>query len=597
MAKRRVQAGEAFVKLLLEDRDFAAGIAAVSRRLRNAGQSIATIGAGLFAGAAGVGAAFTPAIAAASDLQETMNKFDVVFGQRSAEVKAWGDQFASTVGRSKKQVADFLGSVQDLVVPIGFEADEAEKISKVVTGLAVDLASFNNIADDAALRDLQAALTGSGEVMKKYGVIVSEAAVKQRLINDGIDPRVATDQQKVFARLNIILDGTTAAQGDAIRSADSYANSIKRLRANASDLAAAIGGPLLESLAGAATYLSGVVGYVEGWVTANPQLIKSVAAVVAGVGAAGAALVAVGTSLSLAGFALGGLSSILGVVGGAFAAVVSPIGLVVSAVGIAAVAFFKFTEAGQETTRFIAERFRDLFGVVSDVIDAMARAISAGDIKLAADVLWTSLEVAWQTGTTELFSLWVGMIANMKAAMVVVTRDVQNYWQKIFKYIKAGFLTLNPLLSAEELKEALIENDRIYQRGREKRNAEADQVLLQIDRVERAQLKAAEDKLADATQAWEDALGRAQELPEAQLGDLIDKSKFDLPSLAELIGGASDAIGQAVEKTTGTFSGAAALQIFGNDDIEEKQLDAAKAQLKELQSVNATLATLGATFI
>ena len=48
-------------------------------------------------------------------------------------------------------------------------------------------------------------------VMKKYGVIVSEAAVKQELLNQGIDPKTASDQQKVQARMNIIMAGTTAA--------------------------------------------------------------------------------------------------------------------------------------------------------------------------------------------------------------------------------------------------------------------------------------------------------------------------------------------------------------------------------------------------
>ena len=98
-------------------------------------------------------------------------------------------------------------------------------MSKQITALATDLASFNNLADDDVLRDLHAALTGSGEVMKKYGVIVSEAAVKQELLNQGLDPKNATEQQKVMARLAIIMRGTTAAQGDAARSAGSFCKS------------------------------------------------------------------------------------------------------------------------------------------------------------------------------------------------------------------------------------------------------------------------------------------------------------------------------------------------------------------------------------
>jgi len=138
-----------------------------------------------------------PAIKKASDYQEVMSKFETVFGDRTSEVKAWGDEFANQVGRSKTQTAQFLAGAQDLFIPLGFEPGAAEQMSKTVTGLAVDLASFNNMADEDVMRDLQAAMTGSGETMKKYGVIVSEAAVKQELLNQGLDPKVASDQQKV----------------------------------------------------------------------------------------------------------------------------------------------------------------------------------------------------------------------------------------------------------------------------------------------------------------------------------------------------------------------------------------------------------------
>ena len=190
-------------------------------------------------------AALVPAIKIASDLEETMNKFNVVFGENADRVKEWGDNFASTVGRSQEQIARFMAGSQDLFVPLGFEPGAAETMSKQITALAIDLASFNNMSDDDTLRDLQAALTGSGEVMKKYGVIVSEAAVKQRALQMGWNPKTLTDQQKVMARLNIIMEGTTAAQGDAIRSSGSFANQMKALKATFMDNAATIGSVFL----------------------------------------------------------------------------------------------------------------------------------------------------------------------------------------------------------------------------------------------------------------------------------------------------------------------------------------------------------------
>lgn len=184
-------------------------------------------------------------LGAASEMEETMNKFNVVFGDNASVVKAWSDGFAGDVGRSKQQIASFMAETQDLLVPIGFEAGAATQFSKDITGLAVDLASFNNLQDTDVLRDLQAALTGSGEVMKKYGVLLSQAAVNQELLNRGMDPRAASEQDKVQARLAIIMRGTTAAQGDAIRSAGSFANQMKALKASVSDAAVSLGSVLL----------------------------------------------------------------------------------------------------------------------------------------------------------------------------------------------------------------------------------------------------------------------------------------------------------------------------------------------------------------
>lgn len=257
----------------------------MQKGLREARGDVNTFADNITTKVAGVAAAFVSvgavvqglraSISAASTLEETMNKFNVVFGESAAVMKTWGDTLASEVGRSQTQIAQFLSQSQDLFVPIGFEPGAAEEMSKQVTQLAIDLASFNEKADADSFRDLQSALTGSSEVMLKYGVIVNEAAVKQELLNQGLDPSKATNQQKVMARLNIIMAGTTAAQGDAIRSSGAFANQMKKLRGNLEDVAASIGSQLLPyatKLVGVTAALAGSVGQ---WVIHNQELVAT----------------------------------------------------------------------------------------------------------------------------------------------------------------------------------------------------------------------------------------------------------------------------------------------------------------------------------
>lgn len=257
--KRDIEAGRAFVRLYHKDElsgPFKKSMRAIGRELKQTAAAVRTLALGMAGAAAAIAVPIAASIKAASDMQEVMSKFNVVFGDNAKAMKEWSDEFAASVGRSKKEVATFLSSTQDLLVPLGFAADDGERLSKQITQLAFDLGSFNNMADADVMRDLQAALTGSGETMKKYGVVVNEAGVKQELLNQKLDPKTATEAQKAFARLQIILRGTTAAQGDAIRTADGFANQWKRMQAVIADTAVEIG----ERFLPVATLMVEVVG-------------------------------------------------------------------------------------------------------------------------------------------------------------------------------------------------------------------------------------------------------------------------------------------------------------------------------------------------
>lgn len=239
------------------------------------------------------GAAFAAIISKASEMQETMGKFDVVFGSNSETMKKWSNETADSLGTTRQEMAGMLSGMQDLLVPMGVAEGQATGMSKEMAKLAVDLGSFNNMSTDQVFGDLQAAMTGSGEVMKKYGVVLTEAGIKQEALNMGLDPKKLTDAQKAQARLNIIMRGTTAAQGDALRTQDSFANQLKRVKSNISNLAVSLGGPFLEGLSGVAqainTQLKAAFNFIEsradtikGFAEGVANVLKRVVGAVAG---------------------------------------------------------------------------------------------------------------------------------------------------------------------------------------------------------------------------------------------------------------------------------------------------------------------------
>ena len=409
-----IKAGKAYVEIFAEDSKLNRALQGMERKFKMIGSKLMSVGAGVGVVGASITTAFLPSINAASDMEETMNKFNVVFGENSKAVKAWGDNYAKDVGRSKKQLADFMAGSQDLFVPMGFDSSAALGMSKIVSQLSIDLASFNNMADDAVLRDLHAALTGSGEVMKKYGVIVSEAAVKQEALNMGLDPKKLTETQKAQARLNIIVAGTTAAQGDAIRSAGSYANQMKRLEAVWEDTKVAIGSALLPIVTPLLTTVGDIVTRFGDWADQNSGLIAIIFKVGAAIAAIGGGLVALGGIITAGGIAFGLISTAIATIGtiaaAVFGALFSWTGLIVALIAGGVYAAFELVIKKSEGFQKISERWSDTF-------EAIKTAIMSGDIQAAWNVVTAALKVEWIAFTDWLKSMvdkvWKGIVDNL----------------------------------------------------------------------------------------------------------------------------------------------------------------------------------------
>ncbi len=190
---------------------------------------------------AGVTAYLAASIKKASDLQETMNKFNVVFAENAAGMDRWGTSFAKAMGRSKNETKKMLADLQGFLRAMGVAPDQSARMSQALTQLSYDLASFNNVADEEAFTALMSAISGEAEPMKRFGVVVNDAAMKAELLKRGLDPDTATEAQKAMARYNVILQGTALAQGDVQRSSQSYANQLKALQAAWDDLSAQVG--------------------------------------------------------------------------------------------------------------------------------------------------------------------------------------------------------------------------------------------------------------------------------------------------------------------------------------------------------------------
>jgi hypothetical protein len=300
MARADIMAGRAYVSLYVKKDQFARGIQEARRSIGEIGSTLMSAGAKVAGAGSAILGPLTAAVKLASDFEEAFSKFNFVFNANSVAAKQWADSFAEQVGRSRLQIVEFMADTQALVMPIGFEANTATEMSKQLTQLAIDLASFNNTSDTDALRDLHAALVGSSETMLKYGVIANEAAVKTELLNNAIDPTTATNQQKVQARYNIIMRDTVSAQGDATRTSGSLANQMKALRGTLSDVAVEVGTAVVPAISKLVENVVAMIRPIMTLARENPNVVVSFLAISSAVVASGVALMALGAAAKVA---------------------------------------------------------------------------------------------------------------------------------------------------------------------------------------------------------------------------------------------------------------------------------------------------------
>lgn len=251
------------VDLTANTGEYQKGMTAATKITKSATKSIQTIGkAALGIGVAGIAALgfgfvklAQKAIPAASDLEESLNKVDVVFGDMSGSIKDFASNAALGLGQSQAQALEAAGTFGNLLTSIGIIPEKAAEMSTGFVTLASDLASFNNASPEETLLALRSALTGEFEPMKRFGVALSQAAVAEQAMKMGLIETTAelTPAIKSMAGYALIMEQTTNAQGDFARTSEGLANSQRIVDAQMEDLMATIGSfllPIAESFFG-----------------------------------------------------------------------------------------------------------------------------------------------------------------------------------------------------------------------------------------------------------------------------------------------------------------------------------------------------------
>lgn len=190
---------------------------------------------------------FTDSISAASDLGESINAVNKIFGTSSQVILDWGDTQANSYGLSQRafnQLATPLGAA---LKNMGFSQDEVADSTINLTKRASDMASVFNTTVPDALEAINSALRGEANPIERYGVSVNAAKVEMRALADTGKATASelTETEKAAARLALIFEQTESVAGDFTQTSGDLANAQRIQTARTEELQATIGQKLI----------------------------------------------------------------------------------------------------------------------------------------------------------------------------------------------------------------------------------------------------------------------------------------------------------------------------------------------------------------
>lgn len=139
-------------------------------------------------------------IQAASDLNETVSKSKVIYGEAAGEMERWAESASRSAGLSKQAALDTASSFADMFLQLGFASSKAVDMSTEVVQLAADLGSFSNLDTDDVLERIAGGFRGEYDALQKLIPNISAARVEAEAMDLGLVKNTVSTRELARAR-------------------------------------------------------------------------------------------------------------------------------------------------------------------------------------------------------------------------------------------------------------------------------------------------------------------------------------------------------------------------------------------------------------
>lgn len=215
------------------------------------------------------------AVDLASQLTEVQNVVDTTFGNMTSKVDEFTKTSIQDFGMSELTAKQISSRFQALGTSVGITSqqvangtavtnkalmsqantlykttDSMADMSLNLTKLAADMASFYDVDQADVAKSLQSIFTGTIAPLRRYGLDLTQATLKEWAMKNGLDANIKsmTQAEKVLLRYNYVMANSKAAQGDFAKTANTWANSIRVLKQEFQAWGSIIGSVIINAL-------------------------------------------------------------------------------------------------------------------------------------------------------------------------------------------------------------------------------------------------------------------------------------------------------------------------------------------------------------
>lgn len=383
-------------------------------------------------------------------------------------------QTLTDLGESMKYVApvakEFGLSIADTVKSIGALANVGIKGSMAGTSLRNIMLRLVDPAVIAEFQRLGVGLKDAGGNFKNLAVILRDLGAATNKMKG---PERLAILYKLFMKRSVaagakltakefqnLIDAVDNAGGVAKKTAEIMDSGLggawRRFTSALEGIGIAIGESLKKPLEAVGKVITKVEGLFIVWIEKNQAIVNLTAAWVVGILAAGVALILLGVALKTLAFGFSVLLMPMRIFGALFAgakiliaALISPLGIFIAMILAVGAAIIIGLGNSGKVIDWLKEKFHGLMSGALEAFSAIGAALAAGEIQLAANVLWTSLKLIWQKGTAALQKMWI----NIKFGMLKLWEDtvfgIQAAWAMLQnKLVTIGIDAVAALRSA-----------------------------------------------------------------------------------------------------------------------------------------------------